>query len=92
MNNQDKYRQLFQESYSWLKAQEKTDGWAAEFSYDARIAMGLIQPETVACGGRGLENMHLWPSWDVMGDWTTRCIAVENWLDVPLSSEIEASK
>jgi hypothetical protein len=54
--------------------------------------MGLIQPETVACGGRGLENMHLWPSWDVMGDWTTRCIAVENWLDVPLSSETEASK
>jgi hypothetical protein len=29
--------------------------------------------------------MHLWPAWDVMGDWTTRCIKVGNWLDVPLS-------
>ena len=38
----------------------------------------------MASGGRGLESMHLWPAWDVMGDWTTRCIIVENWLKVPL--------
>jgi hypothetical protein len=54
--------------------------------------MGLIQPETVAHGGRGLENMHIWPSWDVMGDWTTRCIEVENWFEVPLAFDTEATR
>jgi hypothetical protein len=30
--------------------------------------------------------MHLWPDWDVMGDWTTRCLAVEDWMAVPLAT------
>jgi|694.fasta_scaffold119568_2 hypothetical protein len=93
IGRRDLTRQCWHGPHTWLDPYHPPYGWASwQYVWDARIAMGLIQPETVACGGRGLENMHLWPSWDVMGDWTTRCIAVENWLDVPLSSETEASK
>ena len=40
-------------------------------------------PDVAPTGGQGMENMHMWNSWDVMGDWTTRCIEVEDWMDVP---------
>jgi len=55
-----------------------------QFVWDARLALGLINADTAASGGRGMENMHYRPAWDAMGDWTTRCLEVENWMDAPL--------
>jgi hypothetical protein len=79
-------RQSWHSPHTWAEPYHPPFGWASwQYVWDARLALGLIKAETVATGGRGLEIMHLWPAWDVMGDWTTRCIEVENWLDVPVA-------
>ena len=78
-------RQSWHGPHTWAEPYHPPFGWASwQYVWDARLALGLIDAQTAAAGGRGLEIMHLWPSWDVMGDWTARCIEVENWLDVPL--------
>ncbi len=46
---------------------------------DVRLALGKIDPDTAATGGRGL-LAYAEPD----GDWTGRCIEVEDWLNVPL--------
>jgi len=79
-------RQSWHGPHTWSEPYHPPFGWASwQYVWDARLVLGLIDAESVASGGRGLELMHLWPTWDVMGDWTTRCIKVGNWLDVPLS-------
>ena len=78
-------RQSWHGPHTWAEPYHPPFGWASwQYVWDARLALGLIKADTMASGGRGLEIMHLWPAWDVMGDWTTRCIKVENWLKVPL--------
>jgi hypothetical protein len=78
-------RQSWHGPHTWAEPYHPPFGWASwQYVWDARLALGLIKANTMASGGRGLEIMHLWPAWDVMGDWTTRCIKVENWLKVPL--------
>ena len=78
-------RQSWHGPHTWAEPYHPPFGWASwQYVWDARLALGLIKADTIASGGRGLEIMHLWPAWDVMGDWTTRCIKVENWLNVPL--------
>ena len=42
-------------------------------------------PTTSASGGRGMEAMHYYETWDVMEDWTTRAVEVEDWMNVPLA-------
>ena len=49
------------------------------------MAIRLIDPDKAATGGRGLQAMHYYEPWDVMGDWTTRAIEVEDWLNIPLA-------
>ena len=34
---------------------------------------------------RGMETYVQYDRWDVMGDWTTRAVEVENWMDVTLA-------
>lgn len=71
--------------HTWCEPYRPPYGWASwRYVWDARLARGQIDADTATAGGRGMENMHYWPSWDVMGDWTTRCVEVENWMDVPL--------
>jgi len=61
-------------------------GWAQwQYVWDVKLALGLIDPDTAATGGRGLQAMHYYEPWDVMGDWTTRAVEVEDWLDIPLA-------
>lgn len=72
--------------HTWTQPYRPPYGWASwQYVWDGRLALGLIDPDTAASGGRGMENMHYWPAWDVMGDWTTRCLEVENWFDIPLA-------
>jgi len=72
--------------HTWYEPYRPPYGWASwQYVWDARLALGMIDADTATAGGRGLENMHCWPAWDVIGDWTTRCLEVENWLDVPLA-------
>jgi len=70
--------------HTWVEPYRPSYGWASwQYVWDARLALGLTDPNTAASGGRGMENMHYWPTWDVMGDWTTRCIEVADWMDLP---------
>ena len=39
-----------------------------------------------------LEAMHYYGAWDVMGDWTTRAVEVEDWMDVPIAEATETSE
>lgn len=56
-----------------------------QYVWDTRLALSKIDADTAATGGRGLEAMHHYPRWDVMGDWTTRAVEVEDWMKVPLA-------
>ncbi len=68
-------------------------GWAQwQYVWDVRLALGDIDAETAASGGRGLEVHHVWEPWDVMGDWTTRALKVERWLDVALTESATRSR
>ena len=70
--------------HTWVEPYRPPLGWASwQFVWDASLALGQIDPDVAASGGQGLENMHYWEPWDVMGDWTTRCLEVEDWLHVP---------
>ena len=61
-------------------------GWAQwQYVWDVRLAMGKIDPDRAATGGRGLEAMHHDEHWDVMNDWTTHAVEVEDWMDVSLA-------
>jgi hypothetical protein len=68
-------------------------GWAQwQYVWDVRVALGQIDADTTASGGRGLEVHHVWEPWDVMGDWTTRALKVENWMDVPFTESATRSR
>ena len=61
-------------------------GWAPwQYVWDVRLAQGKIDADTAATGGRGMETYVRYGRWDVMGDWTTRAVEVEDWMDVPLA-------
>jgi hypothetical protein len=78
-------RQSWHGPHTWIEPYHPPLGWASwQFVWDARLALGTIDAKAIS-DGRGLENMHLWPDWDVMGDWTTRCLRVEDWMKVPIS-------
>lgn len=80
-------RQSWWSPHNWAEPYRPPPGWASwQFTWDARLARGQIDAKAALPGGRGLELMHLWPDWDVMGDWTTRCLAVEDWMAVPLAT------
>lgn len=60
--------------------------------YDKKLALGQIDAETAARGGRGVENVgggfnHL-DSWDVLGEWGMACLEKENYFEVPLEKEL----
>jgi hypothetical protein len=60
-------------------------GWAQwQFVWDVRLALGKIDADTAARGGLGLESERLAQPWDMTWHWESRCIDVEDWLDVPL--------
>ena len=66
-------------------------GWAAwQYVWDARVALGKIDADTAAWGGRGLESAGaptwFFPSWDTVGDWSTKAVEAEDWLDIPLET------
>lgn len=78
-------RQSWHGPHTWFEPYRPPLGWASwQFVRDARLALGKIEPAHAALGGRGLENQHIWEPWDVMGDWTTRCVRVGDWMEVPL--------
>jgi len=57
-----------------------------QFVWDARLANGKVSLKSAAHGGHGLLK---WTEsftdlWDVHYDWTSRVMAVDNWLDVPI--------
>lgn len=57
-----------------------------QFVWDARLANGKVNLKSAAYGGHGLLK---WTEdftdlWAVHYDWTSRVIAVDNWLDVPI--------
>ena len=57
-----------------------------QFVWDARLAKGKVSLMSAAYGGHGLLK---WTEdftdlWNVHYDWTSRVIAVDNWLDVPI--------
>jgi len=57
-----------------------------QFVWDARLANGRVSLKSAAYGGHGLLK---WTEdftdlWNVHYDWTSRVIAVDNWLDVPI--------
>ena len=57
-----------------------------QFVWDARLAQGKVSLTSAAHGGHGLLK---WTEdftdlWHVHYDWTSRVIAVDNWLDVPI--------
>ena len=53
--------------------------------YDKQLALGEIDANASARGGRGLANAanHL-DSWDVLGSWRMACHEIENHFDVPI--------
>ena len=53
--------------------------------YDKKLALGKIDADAAARGGRGLANAsnHL-DSWDVLGAWRMACHEIENYFDVPI--------
>jgi len=66
-------------------------GWAAwQYVWDVRVALGKIDADTAAWGGRGLESAGaptwFFPIWDTVGDWSTKAVEAENWLDIPLET------
>jgi len=78
-------RQSWHSIHTWNEPYRPPYGWAQwQYVWDVRLATGKIDPDTAVTGGRGLEVMHYWPRWDVQGDWTTRAVEVEDWMDVPL--------
>ncbi len=69
-----------------------TYGWATwQYVWDVRLALGEIDAETAARGGRGREAAGppttFFQPWDVRGDWTTRALEVEDWLAIPLRDD-----
>jgi len=57
-----------------------------QYVWDARLANGKVSLKSAAYGGHGLLK---WTEsftdlWYVHYDWTSRVIAVDNWLDVPI--------
>jgi hypothetical protein len=57
-----------------------------QFVWDANLAKGEVSLKSAAYGGHGLLK---WTEdftdlWNVHYDWTSRVIAVDNWLDVPI--------
>ena len=57
-----------------------------QFVWDARLANGKVSLKSAAYGGHGVLK---WTEdftdlWNVHYDWTSRVIAVDNWLDVPI--------
>ena len=84
-------RQSWHGPHTWTEPYRPPLGWAAwQYVWDVRLALGKIDAETAASGGRGMENQHSWKSWDFMGDWTTRCIKVQDWMNVPLKQDAGA--
>ena len=60
-------------------------GWAQwQFVWDVSLALGKIDADAAAKGGLGLESERLAQPWDMMWHWESRCIDVEDWLDIPL--------
>ena len=53
--------------------------------YDKKLALGEIDANASARGGRGLANSanHL-DSWDVLGSWRMACHEIDNYFDVPI--------
>ena len=53
--------------------------------YDKKLALGKIDADAAARGGRGLANAsnHL-DSWDVLGAWRMACYEKQNYFDVPI--------
>jgi len=77
-------RQSWHGPHTWTQPYRPPYGWATwQYVWDARLALGLISPAAAVSGGRGMEFMHLWSEWDVMGDWTTRAVLVERTMEVP---------
>jgi hypothetical protein len=80
----DLNRQSWLSPHVWREPYRPPFGWASwQYVWDGRLALGQINADIASSGGRGLWLMHIWPEWDVMGDWTTRCIEVADWMDVP---------
>ena len=68
-------------------------GWAAwQYVWDVRVALGKIDADTAAWGGRGIESgeasLGCFPAWDCIGDWSTMAVEVEDWTDIPLNPHI----
>ncbi|MBL7133316.1 MAG: Ig-like domain-containing protein [Phycisphaerae bacterium] len=68
-------------------------GWATwQYVWDVRVAQGKIDADTAAWGGRGIEanGAPTWffEPWDMVGDWSTFAVEVENWLDIPLKPPV----
>ena len=60
-------------------------GWAQwQYVWDVRLAQGKIDSDTAATGGRGMETYVQHERWNVAGDWTTRAVEVEDWMNVPM--------
>ena len=79
-------RQSWHSIHTWNEPYRPPYGWASwQYVWDVRLATGKIDADTVVTGGRGLEVVHYWPRWDVQGDWTTRAVEVEDWMNVPLA-------
>jgi len=62
-----------------------------QFVYDNKLALGEIDADAAARGGRGLETVgsgfnHL-DSWDVLGEWGMACHEMENYFDVPIGGK-----
>lgn len=78
-------RQAWHSIHTWVEPYRPPAGHAQwQFIYDVRLARGELSADAAAIGGRGLEAMHLYEPYDVMGNWTQRAIEVKSWLDVPL--------
>ena len=55
-----------------------------QYIFDVRLALGKIDADLAAKGGRGLEARYTEP-WDITGDWTLRAVQIENWMDIPFN-------
>ncbi len=61
-------------------------GWTQwQFVWDVSLALGKIDADAAARGGLGLESERLAQPWDMMWHWESRCIDVEDWMNVPLA-------
>ena len=72
----------------WMWWPIRYRGWAAwQYVWDVRVAQGKIDADTAAWGGRGMESgaaPGCFPAWDSIGDWSTKAVEAESWLDIPL--------